>query len=300
MNDRPKDRFMSDAMEARRGLLAMIVACVIWGLSGIFYHQLAHVPAIEVLSWRTVSSLVFLLMVMAALRRLGRVRTALSDVRVLRRLVLASAMISLNWFLFIFAIQSGQAMEASLGYYVFPLIAVLLGRLVFGEMLRPLQWVSVGLAGGAVAILAWGLGVAPWIALALALTFASYGVLKKGVGAGPLSSVTIEVLILTPFALIWMFVFGQGVNWDLRTLALLAAAGVVTGGPLLLFAYAAQRVRLSTIGLVQYLNPTLQFGVATLILAEPFTLWHGVAFPMIWLGLALYSWAGWPRPDIRK
>lgn len=291
---------MSDAMEARRGLLAMIVACVIWGLSGIFYHQLAHVPAIEVLSWRTVSSLVFLLMVMAALRRLGRVRTALSDVRVLRRLVLASAMISLNWFLFIFAIQSGQAMEASLGYYVFPLIAVLLGRLIFGEMLGPLQWVSVGLAGGAVAILAWGLGVAPWIALALALTFASYGVLKKGVGAGPLSSVTIEVLILTPFALIWMFGFGQGVNWDLRTLALLAAAGVVTGGPLLLFAYAAQRVRLSTIGLVQYLNPTLQFGVATLILAEPFTLWHGVAFPMIWLGLALYSWAGWPRPDIRK
>lgn len=285
--------------EAQKGVAAMAFACCVWGLSAIYYKMLAIVPPLEVLSHRTIWSLVFFGLVLAWQRRLSHVPALLRG-QVLS-VTLAAVLISTNWFLFIFSVQAGHAVEASLGYYIFPLMAVLLGMLAFGERLSTGQGIAVALAGFAVGVLTVGLGVAPWIALAIAATFALYGVAKKRLVAGPVVSVTAEVLVLAPLAVIWLWGVHRG-GWtemgregawfgrDLQTSALLAFSGVLTGGPLMLFAYAARRVSLATIGLVQYVNPTLQFLVAVLIFAEPFTRWHSIAFALIWAALALYTW----------
>jgi chloramphenicol-sensitive protein RarD len=153
------------------------------------------------------------------------------------------------------------------------------------------QWVAVGLAVLAVAVFTFGLGVAPWIAIGLAITFGAYGLVKKRLGLGPVLSVTAEVVLLSPLAVIWIAVLGTGAGGGNAgvTHLLLALSGPLTAGPLILFSYAARRVRLSTVGLAQYINPTLQFLCATLWFAEPFTGWHGAAFALIWAGLALYS-----------
>lgn len=271
------------------GLVAMVIACITWGLSSIYYAQLKHVPALEVLSWRTVSSFGVLAVVLALQGRLSEVPAIFARPRVLGRIALASLLIAVNWFGFIYSVQTGHAMQASLGYYIFPLVAVLLGWILFGERLHWAQWLAVGLAGLAVLILSLGLGVAPWMSLLLAGTFGVYGVLKKGLPVGPVLSVLIEVLLLLPLALWWAFAHGQGLNWDGRTIVLLLMAGPLTGLPLILFGFATRAARLSTVGLVQYLNPTLQFLVATFIFAEPFTPWHLGAFALIWGALALYS-----------
>ncbi|SLN22582.1 EamA-like transporter family protein [Pseudoruegeria aquimaris] len=287
--------------EARKGVLAMVAACSIWGLSALYYRLLNHVPPLEVLSHRTLWSLVFFGLVLLVQGRLREVGALLGGGRQLAYVALASLMISANWFLFILSIQIGRAVESSLGYYIFPLVAVLMGAGIFGERLSRAQWGAVALAALAVLGLTLGLGVAPWISLALAVTFALYGVIKKSLRAGPVVSVTAEVILLAPLALVWLWgvhvlgwegltgrnvaAFGQ--SW--RESLLLACAGPITAGPLILFSYASRRIPLSTLGLVQYLNPTLQFLVAVLVLGEPFTRWHALAFPMIWAALALYS-----------
>lgn len=270
-----------------RGILAMILACVIWGLSPLFYALIKHVPPLEVLGWRTLWSLVFFSVVLLVQRRLRELPRALAQPRQVVIIAVASVLIAANWFLFIFSIQAGRAVESSLGYYIFPLVAVILGRIFFAEALSRAQWVAVALAGVAVAVLTFGLGVAPWISLLLAGTFGAYGVIKKQLQLGPVVSVAAEVLVLMPVALAWLVV--QGHWWDWTTMAILALSGPMTGGPLMLFSYAAKRARLSTVGLVQYLNPTLQFLVATQIFREPFTMWHAMAFPIIWGALAIYS-----------
>jgi chloramphenicol-sensitive protein RarD len=288
--------------EARKGILAMVAACVIWGLSALYYRLVAHVPPLEVLSHRTLWSLVFFGIVLAVQGRLGEIARLIRAPRVLALVFLAALMISANWFMFIYSVQVGRAMQASLGYYIFPLVAVMLGFAILGERLSAGKWAAVGLAGLAVAVLTWGLGTAPWISLALAFTFGLYGLLKKGSPAGPVVSVTTEVLLLSPLALFWLWgVHVQGweglvgrnlgtFGHDLRDSLILAASGVLTGGPLILFSYASKRVSFATVGLVQYLNPTLQFLVATLAFAEPVTPWHAIAFPLIWLALGIYSW----------
>ncbi|SLN55305.1 EamA family transporter RarD [Roseisalinus antarcticus] len=277
---------MSDPI---RGILAMVLACTIWGLSSLFYAMLQHVPPGEVLAYRTMWSLVFFALVLALQRRGGAIVEAIGTPR-RALLILASGLaIGCNWFGFIYSIHNGHALEASLGYYIFPLVAVALGRLVFGERMSGLQWLAILLAACAVGVLTVGLGVPPWIALALAVTFSIYGVFKKRLPAGPVVSVTCEMLLLTPIAIVWVALNGTGP--DAATHLLLAASGPLTATPLILFSYAAKRVRLSTVGLVQYLNPTLQFLVATLIFLEPYTPWHAIAFPVIWVALALYSGA---------
>lgn len=287
--------------EARAGVIAMVGACVIWGLSSMYYKLLAHVPPLEVLGHRTLWSLVFFGLVLAAQRRLPELARLIVQPRAMAAVGLAALMISVNWFLFIYSIQVGRAVEASLGYYIFPLVAVALGFLLLGERHSALKWAAVGLAFLAVAGLTWGLGVAPWVSLALALTFGVYGVIKRGVGAGPVVSVTAEVLLLAPLALVWLWgVHAQGwADMTGRTLAtfghdlsdslLLMLSGPLTAMPLILFSQASQRLRFATVGLVGYLNPTLQFLVATLVFREAFTLWHGLAFALIWTALALYS-----------
>ncbi|MDE3078633.1 MAG: EamA family transporter RarD [Paracoccaceae bacterium] len=284
--------------EARKGMLALIACCTVWGLSPIYYKALAEVPPIEVLSHRTLWSLLFFGIVITLQGRMGEVWHLVRH----RFLAVAPAAvaISLNWFGFIFSVQVGHAVEASLGYYIFPLLAVLLGVVAFGERLSLGQGIAVGCATLAVAVLTWGLGVTPWISLFLAGTFASYGVLKKRLSAGPVASVTAEVLVLAPLAAIWLFGIHTGLwsegaragGWfghDWRTSALLAFSGILTGGPLILFSYASRRISLAAVGVTQYLNPTLQFFCAVAIFREPFTRWHMIAFGLIWTAVAIFS-----------
>ncbi|KIC37273.1 EamA family transporter RarD [Leisingera sp. ANG-M7] len=278
--------------EAGKGILAMIASCTVWGLSGIYYKALSHVPPEQVLSHRALWSFVFFAIVLLCQGRIAELGAALSTRRSALLLAFASAMISLNWFIFISAVQLGYATEASLGYYVFPLLSVLLGRLAFGERLTPAQGVAVFLAGLAVAVLSFGLGAAPWIPLALSFSFALYGVVKKQLPLGPVVSVTAEVALLLPVALtiIWM-TGGAGFLGGFLDALMLMFSGILTGLPLILFAYAARRVRLGTVGVLQYLNPTLQFLVAVLVFTEPFTGWHGIAFALIWSAVAVFSFS---------
>lgn len=284
-----------------KGVIAMIAACVVWGLSPLYYKLVAHVPPLEVLSHRTIWSLVLFGAILIWQRRLRDVFHLLADARSLFIIAVASVMISVNWFVYIYSVQIGRTVESSLGYYIFPLVAVLLGMVVFHERLSIGKWMSVGIATTAVVILTLGLGVTPWISLILAVTFGLYSVAKKWTDAGPVVSVTAEVLVLAPIALLWLWgvhfdgwggfvgrpggVFGTGIADSL----ILTLSGPLTAGPLILYSYAAKRVTLATIGLVQYLNPTLQFFCAVAVFGEPFTRWHTIAFGLIWVALAIYS-----------
>ncbi|AXI56889.1 EamA family transporter RarD [Sulfitobacter sp. JL08] len=279
--------------QSGKGVAAIIAACTIWGLSPIFYKQVAHIPAIEVLAHRVWWSLVLFVLILTLQSRLGDVRAALSTWRNFALIALAACMISVNWFLFIFAIQIERTTEASLGYFIYPLVAVLIGRFGFRERLGVVQWGAVALAAGAVGVLTYGLGVAPWISLALACTFALYSTIKKGLDTGPVVSVTCEILLFSPLALaviVTAQMGGQGgFATNMQDTVLLVLSGPVTAVPLILFSYAAKRIAMSTLGLIAYLNPVLQFFCAVILFGEPFGPWHAIAFPMIWIALALYS-----------
>lgn len=287
--------------QTTKGIASIIGATVIWGLSSMYYKLLAHVPPLEVLAHRTIWSLVFFGIVLAFRGKLRELAGLLAQPRALGLVSLAAIAISANWFGFIYAIQIGHAVEASLGYYIFPLVAVVMGMLVFGEVLSRLKWLAVALAALAVLVLTLGLGVAPWISLWLAFTFSIYGVVKKRLAAGPTVSVTAEVVVLAPLALVWLWgvhtqgwtgvvgrnlgIFGQSWGDSL----LLMFSGVLTATPLMLFTTASRSLPLGLVGVMQYINPTLQFAVAALVFAEPVTRWHWIAFPLIWLAVALYS-----------
>lgn len=282
--------------QARSGVGMVLVACVVWGVAPMYYRLLGDVPSAELMAHRTVWSLV-IFGTMLALRGQLPALTGLRRNPEFGRIALAALLIGFNWFAFIWAVQRGHAVEAGLGYYIFPLMAVLIGVVSLGERLSRLQGLAVGLAALAVAVLTWGLGVAPWLALALAASFAAYSRIKRGLVTAAAVSVTAEVALIFPFAIVWLVwlqIMGQAAfGHDLRASLLLPVAGLITAGPLILFSTGAQRVRLSTLGLVQYLNPTLQIGCATLIMGDAFTRWHVLALVLIWMALALYSAESW-------
>ncbi len=281
--------------EATKGVLALIMTCTIWGLSGLYYKLLEHIPPIEILAHRTLWSFIFFALTLAFQRRLKVLGQTVGSRRAALVVGVAALMISINWFVFINSIQIGRAVEASLGYYIFPLVAVLLGSVVLRERLGRVQILAVILAGVAVITLTLGLGVTPWIALILATSFGLYGLIKKQIEAGPVVSVTAEVMLLVPIALIVLgrvHMNGAGAfGANLSDSLLLAFSGLMTATPLILFSYAAKRVRLATVGLVQYINPTLQFFVATFVFREVFSFWHAIAFALIWVALAIYTFA---------
>jgi chloramphenicol-sensitive protein RarD len=301
---------MAPMSETLRAVIALAFACTVWGLSGLYYKVIAHVPPLEVLSHRTLWSMLFFGIVLMVQGRAGQVRAVFADRKTLAVLMIAAVVIAINWGGFILSIQLGWALEASLGYYVFPLVSVAIGYVVFGERFRKPQAIAIAVAAIAVLILTIGLGAAPWMALLLASTFGAYGLIKKQLSLGPVISVFFETTLLAPLALIWLAgaylddwsLVGRdagvfGTNW--HDSLMLAFAGIMTGGPLVLFSYAARRLTMTSVGLIQYLNPTLQFGVAAIVFAEPVTQWHMIAFPMIWAGLALYSWDNW-RAERRR
>lgn len=276
--------------ETGKGVLAVIGATVIWGLSGLYWKGLADVPPDLVLLHRSFWSVVFFGTMIGMQRRLHVVGALIAGPQ-FGRVALAAVMIGANWFIFIWSIQVGRAVEASLGYYIYPLVSVLVGMALYRERLGLARALAVALAAAAVALLGWGLGAPPWVSFALATTFSVYGLAKKRLDAGPFASVLAETALITPVLLAWVLLRHGSQIWapSLAENLLLVGAGVLTSVPLMLFSYGARRLAMSTTGVLFYLNPTLQFLVAALIFAEPVTRWHAIAFPLIWLGVTLYS-----------
>lgn len=276
------------------GLAAGFVAYLIWGLFPLYWPLLEPAGAVEILAHRILWSVVCLALVVVAARRRARLATLVRDRRRLRILAGAAVLISVNWGLYIWAVNHGNVVEASLGYFINPLVSVALGVLVLGERLRPLQWVAVGIAVAAVVVLTLGLGRPPWIALGLAASFGTYGLAKKKANAGALESLTVETAIVAPFALAYVAWLAAGGVSTFGTegvghAGLLAFAGLLTAVPLVLFGAAATRMSLVGLGLLQYLTPVLQFAIGVWWFGEemPTARWAG--FALVWVALVVFT-----------
>jgi chloramphenicol-sensitive protein RarD len=276
----------------KAGLLAALGAFSSWGVFGLYFHALGEIPSFEVLAHRVLGTALVSLVVLAAWGRLGTLRPVLADRRLFFGLAASSAAIGANWVVFIWSAAHGHALEASLGYYIYPLVSVLLARVVLGERLSRRKVVAVVLAAIGVGWLVLHANGVPWVAVALAVSMGAYGLLRKTLVVSSLTGLAAETLWMVPLAVLYLVWAGGGQAFDAQpfTLGLLALAGPVTAVPLILFAFAARRLPLATLGMVFYVNPTVQMLVAVFLLGEGFTDAHKVAFAAIWSGLALYSW----------
>ena len=283
--------------ETMRGIGFGLTAYVMWGCFPLFFALFKGVPAFEVLIHRILWSCLFLVGLVTLLRRWAPVRTALSEPRRLGAVLGCAILIAANWGLYIYAVESRQVLQASLGYFLTPLVDVALGMLVLRETMANLQRIAVAIAATAIATQLVLLGELPWISLTLALTFGTYGLLRKQVPLDGLSGLFVETLLLLPLglmALAWLSAADLShFLTDSRTTMLLIASGVVTALPLLAFAGAARRLRLATLGFLMYLNPTLQFFIALWVFNEPLSMIQLSTFMLIWASLALYSWSAW-------
>lgn len=283
---------------ARSALAQALGAYFIWGFLPIYFNLLKAVPPLEVVAHRIVWSVLLLLAMLYFRGRLAALWEALTTRAMLLPMLATALLIAANWLIYIWAVTNGHVAAASLGYFLNPLLNVLLGFLFLKERLTRWQWVAVGLAGVGVAILATGALDMLWISLSLALSFGIYGLIRKMAPVGPMVGLASETIILLPLAMaalaIWT-VDGTGHFGALgtRTDALLLFGGVVTAVPLLLFASAARQMPYATIGLIQYIGPTIQFLLAIFLYREPLTTAHLLTFPLIWAGLLLYSWDMW-------
>lgn len=279
--------------ERRTGSLYAAAAFGFWGLTPIYYKLLPDVPPVEVLAHRVVWSVVFGAVFVSLTRAWPAVRAALGSAQTLRALALTAALVSTNWLIYIYAVVNDQVMSTSLGYYINPLVNVLLGILFLGERLGRGRAIAVGLAAAGTASLAFELGGLPWISLTLAFSFGFYGLIRKRLGLPAMAALFVETLLVAPLALLALLWFGlQGeasFGSDARTSWLLVLAGPVTLLPLLWFAEAARRLPLITVGFFQYLAPTLTFLLATLLYGEAFTAAWAITFILIWSGLAVFS-----------
>lgn len=276
-----------------RGVLNAIGAYVIWGFLPIYWKALQQVPALQILNHRVVWSLVFLAILISARRNWAPLRQAIRQPKIVLVYALAACLLAVNWLTYIWGVNAGFIVETSLGYFINPLVNVLLGVLFLREKIRPLQWVPIGMAAAGVLYLTFSYGSLPWIALVLAFTFALYGLLKKTAPLGSLHSLTLETGILFVPSLLYLLYVGlkgSGVfiEYDSLTNFLLIFTGVVTAVPLLLFGAAARSINLSLLGLLQYIAPTCQFLIGVLIYNEPFTQARLIGFSIIWAALFLY------------
>lgn len=281
----------------RAGLLFGVGAYLCWGLLPLYFKLVAMVPSTEIVAHRIVWSLLFLAALATLWRRWPAIRAALGTSRVMMTLTLTALLIGGNWLIYIYSIVSGHVIESSLGYYLNPLINVLLGVLLLKEKLSRLQVAATLLAAAGVTVLAFGAGTGLWISFALAGTFAMYGFLRKIAPVDALEGLSIETLILTPVALGWLIWVQQHGGGGLLAngpgiATLLVLGGVITAVPLLLFTAAARRLPYSTMGFLQYISPTLQFLTAVLAFGEHLTTAHMICFALIWSALALVSFDG--------
>nr|WP_282450032.1 EamA family transporter RarD [Microbulbifer sp. CAU 1566] len=273
--------------------MAGIGAFLIWGFAPLYFNLLDGISAPEILSHRSVWSFILALILLAAIGKLPDLRATLGSRKKMLTLLLSTILIGSNWLVFIWAITNQHLLDASLGYYINPLISVLLGVAVLGERLRPLQWLAVALAAVGIAYELWQFGRLPLIALFLAFTFGFYGLVRKRAPVDSLTGLAVETMYMLPVALGFLFWTSSPTSnllnnsWELNGLLLLA--GPITLTPLLLFNIAARRLNLSTIGFLQYLGPTLMFLLATLHYHEPFDSGKLVTFAFVWMALAFYS-----------
>jgi chloramphenicol-sensitive protein RarD len=276
------------------GIWYAMAAYVAWGLLPLYWKQVEDIPAGQLIGHRIVWSFVMLTAVIAASHQWHGLRAAISRPQVARLYGLAAALITVNWFVYVWAVNHHFIVETSLGYFINPLVSVVFGVFVFGERLRRLQWIAVALAGTGVLYLTIAYGALPWIAIVLALSFGSYGVVKKKAPLGSMHGLTIETgILLVPAILYVLYADRAGEGVFLRQTAavdaLLVSTGVVTTVPLLLFASAVQRTPLSTIGVLQYIAPTLQLLLGVVVYREPFTRIQAVGFAIVWAGLIVFG-----------
>lgn len=283
--------------EAAKGVAFGLTAYVMWGCFPLFFALFQGVPAFEILIHRIIWSCLFLVGLVTVLKRWKPIHQALSAPRRLGRVLGCAVLIAINWGLYIYAVETRQVFQASLGYFLTPLVNVALGMLVLRERMAGLQSLAVLIAATAIVIQLVLLGELPWISLTLALSFGTYGLLRKQVPLDGLSGLFVETLLLLPLglmALSWLSVAELSHFLDMpRTTLLLIASGVITALPLLAFAGAARRLRLATLGFLMYLNPSIQFLIALLIFREPLSLIQLFTFVLIWASLVLYSWSAW-------
>ncbi len=297
---------MKPTSAAGVGLAGGIAAYLSWGLLPLYWRPLHAVPPLEILSHRIAWSLVFLAALLTVRGQWAWLPAAMRRPRVVGLFALSATLLSVNWFLYIWAVNTGHVVEASLGYFINPLVNVVLGRLVLKERLRPVQQLAVGLAALGVAWLTWSLGAPPWLALTLAVSFGLYGLLRKVAPLGSLEGLTLETLFMGVPAigyLGWLELQHQGhyAHETWLVTSMLTAAGVVTAVPLLLFAEAARRLPLSVMGVLQFISPTMQFILGVAVFREPFEVTKLVGFGFIWAALITFSaqsvWAA-SRPRV--
>ncbi|WP_322513107.1 EamA family transporter RarD [Chloroflexus sp.] len=275
-----------------QGIGAAIAAYALWGLLPVYWKALHGATATEILAHRMIWSLLFLLAVLAVRRQWAWVQV-MRQQRRLRLTYLASAtLLAANWGIYVWAVQINRVVEASLGYFINPLVSIALGVLVLRERLRPAQWLAIAIAAVGVAWLTYSAGALPWIALALALSFGFYGLLRKQTPLGSFEALTVETLWMFPPAVLWLSWLASsngGIHHDTQLWLLLISTGVVTAAPLLFFGAATQRIPLTTIGILQYLAPTLQLLLGVLVYGEPFSPAQLIGFGAIWAALAIYT-----------
>ncbi len=277
-----------------RGLIAAATAFFIWGLLPLYLKLLQAVPVLQLTAHRLSWGCVFALGWLAIRGELGNIGQALRDPRVRLRLFISAALISVNWITYVWGIANNRVVETSLGYFINPLVNVLLGVVLLSERLNPAQWTAVAIAAIGVTYLTWSAGHPPWIALILALSFGLYGFVRKVVQVDALAGFGTETLLLLPIGvgyLIWCEIAGTGVmgHIGVGTNLLLAVGGPLTAIPLVLFAFGARRIPYSTVGLLQYIGPSIQLLLAVFVFHEPFSGPRVLGFAMIWTALAIYA-----------
>jgi chloramphenicol-sensitive protein RarD len=282
--------------ELRRGTAYGISAYLLWGMFALYFPLLKPAGSVEIVAHRIVWSLLFVLIILGVQRQWGSLRELAADRRSLAILVVAAVLIAGNWCLYIYGVNSDQVVETSLGYFINPIVTVMLGVVVLGERLRRTQWVAIGLGTVAVIVLAVDYGRPPWIALGLAFSFGTYALLKNRVGGrvGAVQSLTVETAVLLLPALAWLILLevrgdGQFGHAGAGHALLLASTGIVTAVPLILFAAAARRIPLSVIGLLQYLTPVLQFLTGVLVYDEPMPASRLAGFVLVWAALSVLT-----------
>jgi chloramphenicol-sensitive protein RarD len=281
--------------EGRRGLLLGVIAYALWGMFPLYWPLLEPAGAVEILSHRIVWSLLTLAVLVLALRRRGQVRAIMADRRVTLLLLVGAVTITINWTTYIYGVNSGRVVETSLGYFINPLVTVLMGVVVLHERLRRVQWLALGVGLAAVCVLTIDYGRPPWIALILAFSFGTYGLAKKSADVGAVESLTFETAVLAPFALLYLLVIGiQGhghfASEGIGHALLLTTTGIVTAVPLICFGAAATRVPMVSLGLMQYIAPTLQFVLGLVVFSETMTTGRWIGFTLVWGALAVFTY----------
>ena len=285
---------MTNQNKGSNGLAVLVLAYTIWGFSPLYWKTLAQVPALELLFHRTVWSFFFLAAILIFQKKTGEIFDIMAAPKTLVSLLGSTLLLGFNWFLFIWAVNNGQVLQTSLGYFINPLIMVILGVFFLSERLTALKWLALLLATSGVLYYAMGLGTFPWIALILAFSFGFYGLFHKITKVSAVTGICVETMLLTPPSLgylMWLHLTGKGAMFtiSLTTDFLLMGTTLVTAVPLVFFTLGAKKAPLATVGFMQYLAPTLSFLLAVFVFDEPFSTKQFVTFIMIWTALALYS-----------